>query len=146
MKKFLCLVVALTMVSCVFVGCAEKGMKDGTYKAEYSAADDHGWTDYVEITVADGKITAVDYDSVDAEGKKKNGNEWYDNAMKDAGSPTWPSDFMPKLEQSLIDNQDIDKVDTIAGATASSDSFRKLVKELSKNMSKGDTTTVKVSA
>lgn len=145
MKKLLCLVLGIIMTCTVLVGCtSSKGMKDGTYKAEFDAADDHGWTDYVEITVSGEKITAVDYDAVDAEGKKKNGNEWYDNAMKDAGSKTWPSDFMPKLEEELVTAQDIDKVDAVAGATDSSNAFKKLVKELAKSMSKGDTATVKV--
>lgn len=144
MKKILCLVLALTLVGAMFVGCSSKGMKDGTYKAEFSDADGHGWTDYVEVTVSGEKITAVDFDSVNAEGAKKSADEAYNAMMKDAESPTWPSDFFPKLEQSLIDNQDIEKVDAVAGATDSSNAFKKLVKELSKNMSKGDTTTVKV--
>lgn len=146
MKKILSLVLALTLAGAMFVGCSPKGMKDGTYKAEMAKADDHGWTDFVEITVSGEKITAVDFDSVDAEGKKKNGNESYDKVMKDTGSKTWPSDFMPKLEKDLIDKQNVEKVDTIAGATVSSDSFKKLVKALSKNMAKGDTKTVKVDA
>ncbi len=144
MKKILCLVLALTLVGAMFVGCTSKGMKDGTYKAEFSTFDDHNWKDFVELTVSGGKITEVNFDSVNKEGTLKNGDEAYDKAMKDAGFATWPSDFFPKLEKQLLDTQDVEKVDVVAGATHTSDALKVLVKELSKNMSKGDTATVKV--
>ncbi|MEG0691616.1 MAG: FMN-binding protein [Oscillospiraceae bacterium] len=144
MKKFLCLTVAVALAGAMFVGCSSKGMKDGTYKAEFSTADSHGWTDYVEVTVSGEKITAVDFDSVNAEGLKKSADEAYNKMMKDTGSATWPSDFFPKLEENLIKAQGADKVDAVAGATDSSNSLKKLAKELEKNISKGDTATVKV--
>lgn len=145
MKRLFCLMLATALIASMFVGCsASKTMKDGTYRAEYETADDHGWTDYVEVTVASGKISAVDYDAFDKDDQRKNGNEWYDTAMKDAGSKTWPSDFMPKLEEQLVEKQDVSKIDGVTGATDSTNSFKKLVKELTSSMSKGETATVKV--
>lgn len=137
-KKFTVIVMAIVLCF-AFTGCASSDtLKDGTYKSQYSAPDSHGWTDYVEITVSSGKITKVNYDAL-KDGLKKSEDKDYQTAMKDGGSKTWPSDFYPKLSSQLVDKQDIDKVDVVAGATTSSNDFKKLVKALSKNMSEGKT-------
>lgn len=148
MKKTLIAMLSLCLVAMLFVACDNAAdtasFKDGTYKAAYAKADDHGWTDYLEVTVADGKITEVDYDSLNADGAKKSENDEYNNAMKNAGGKTWPSDFFPKLEKALIEKQNAENVDAVAGATSSSDSMKKLYKALIPNMQKGDTAEVKV--
>ena len=62
---------------------------------------------------------------------------------KNAGLPeTYPADYMKKLGDSLIEKQNADQVDTIAGATSSSNDFKKLVAALKSNMEKGKTDTV----
>lgn len=140
------LFIALSLL--IFVGCTSSSsgeLKDGSYTAEFKDADSHGWIEFVELKVENEKIIEVNFDAKDAAGQLKSESAEYKDAMINAGSKTWPSDFYPKLEDSLIDAQDIDKVDAVAGATQSSDAFKKLVKELSKNMSKGDTSTLKVS-
>ena len=145
MKKILYLLITLTLTGMLLISCTPKSMKDGTYKAEFSTADSHGWTDYVEITVSGEKITKVDYDSLNAEGKRKSEDTNYNQMMKDAGSSTWPSVFYPKLEDNLIKAQKPSDIDIVAGATDSSNALKKLVEELEKNMSKGETKTLKVS-
>lgn len=146
MKKIISITLSVILAGMAFVGCtpSNNAMKDGTYRAEMSEADSHGWTDFVEITVSGEKITAVDYDSLDADGNRKSESPDYDEAMKGAGSTTYPSKFMPELEAALVEKQDATKVDAIAGATQSSDSFKLLVKELKGNMSSGKTDVVKV--
>lgn len=141
MKKIATLILAGILSMTMLVGCTSKSMKDGTYKAEFSTPDDHGWTEYVEITVKGEKITEVNFDGKNADGAKKSEDAAYEQAMKDAGSATWPKDFYSKLATSLVDKQDISKIDKVAGATTSSDDFIKLVKALSNKMSKGDTAT-----
>lgn len=146
MKKLFAMVLTLAITVCSFAGCTSGNaeVKDGTYSAEYSAADEHGWTDRLDVTVEGGKITAATFDSYDAEGNKKSESEEYNNVMKDAGGTTWPSEFLPAYSTDLVEKQDAAKVDTIAGATVSADSLKVLFKALQTNMSKGDTAEVKV--
>lgn len=142
--RVVCVLIAIVL-SVTFFGCdSAKALQDGTYRAEYAQADDHGWTDYVVVTVLDGKISNVEYDALDENGNSKKSSVEYNEAMKGAGSTTWPSDFMPQLQNQLVDKQDIAKVDAIAGATTSSNDFVTLVKALKKNMENGNTETVKV--
>lgn len=146
MKKVISIAVAFVIIATMLIGCTSTSTakKDGTYKAEFSAADDNGWTDYVEVTVTGDKITNVVYDSL-KDGKKKSEDQDYEETMKKvSGDKTWPSDFYSKLTAQLLEKQNIDEVDTVAGATNSSDDFKTLVKALSKNMQKGKTETVKV--
>jgi len=146
LKKIISIAVAFVIIATMFVGCVSTSAakKDGTYRAEFSAADDHGWTEYVEITVAGDKITNVVYDSLN-DGKKKSEDKDYEKTMKNvSGGKTWPADFYSKLTAQLLEKQNIDEVDTVAGATTSSDDFKTLVKSLSKNMQNGKTETVKV--
>ena len=51
---------------------------------------------------------------------------------------------MKKLSQSLVEQQDVEKVDAIAGATTSSNDFKTLVNALKNNMKNGKTKTVVV--
>lgn len=148
MKKLLSILIAGILITSIFVGCGAKtaaDFKDGTYRAEFAAADDHGWTDYIEITVESGKITKAVVDSVNSEGDRKSENEAYNQAMKDAGSETWPSEFFPELESQIMDKQDGTAIDGVAGATTSSDATKTLYKALINNMVQGNTETVKVS-
>ncbi len=147
-KKYFAVLTATALAGTLLAGCSSssEGLKDGTYRAEMKEAS-HGYTDYVEITVKSGKIDTVVYDSVDGDGKKKSQDEDYKKSMmdgnKNAGLPeTYPADYMKKLGDSLIEKQDTDQVDAVAGATTSSNDFKKLVSALKTNMEKGKTDTV----
>lgn len=144
MKKFSVTLLMLSLVMVICVACTtSKEMKDGTYKAEYDTPDEHGWTDFVQITMTNSKITDVDFNSLNAEGAKKTDDPDYEAAMK-KDAKTWPSEFYPKLAASLVEKQNVGDVDAVSGATTTSESFKKLVNELSSNMSKGVFDTVKV--
>ena len=143
MKKFGIALVAALLSASLLTGCSA-GMKDGTYKAEYKNADDHGWKDYVQVTVSGGKISEVDFDSVNEQGVLKSADAGYKDAMEPV-SGTYPEKFMKELEDQLVSKQEVKKVDTLAGATLSSDSFKVLVNEvLSKGAKKGNTETIVV--
>ena len=66
------------LITAVFAGCTSNSntLKDGTYHAQMKEAS-HGWTDYVEITVKDGKFDTVVYDSKNDSGDKKSLDEDY---------------------------------------------------------------------
>ncbi|MBQ4050913.1 MAG: FMN-binding protein, partial [Oscillospiraceae bacterium] len=113
------------------------GYKDGSYRAEAAAADDHGWKDYVVVTVDGGVITAVEFDSVNADGLKKSEDPDYKDTMLAYGGTTYPAEFFQKLEDSYVAAQKVAEVDAVAGATTSSDALKKLAGELEKSMAKG---------
>ncbi len=139
MKKAMRSLLTALCAAALFSGCQNTSYKDGVYKAQYQEADDHGWTEYVAITVSGGKITAVDFDALDENGRKKSQDEEYKAAYLGAGYQTYPADYSKKLEESLLSRQDPDRVDAVAGATNSSKSFKDLVKRLESRMKKGDT-------
>lgn len=149
MKKKISVLLLLCLCATIFACCNNKAdtasFQDGTYKAIYAQADDHGWTEYLTVTVSGGKITSADFDALNEDGARKSENTEYNEIMKNAGSGTWPSEFYPALEKSLIEKQDGAKIDAVAGATVSSDSMKKLYQALVPNMKKGDTAEVKVS-
>ena len=149
-KKYFAVLAVAILAGALTTGCSSnaEGMKDGTYRAEMKEAS-HGYTDYVEITVKNGKIDTVVYDAVADDGKKKSQDEDYKKSMmdgnKNAGLPeTYPADYMKKLGDSLIEKQNADQVDAVAGATTSTNDFKKLVSALKSNMEKGKTETVVV--
>lgn len=143
MKKVLISLLAAVTAAALFTGCQDSGSyKDGTYKAQYKNADDHGWTEYVTVTVSGGKFTAVEFDALNEDGGKKTEDEEYKAAYTGAGYETYPADYTQKLEDSLLSKQNPDDVDAVAGATNSSTSFKELVKKLESRMKKGDTSTL----
>lgn len=152
MKKILAIAVAMLAVMGTMASCGGNGgnagneaYKDGTYHAEAKDFDEHGWKEYVNVTVADGKITEVEFDALSEEdGSKKTDNQEYKDAYLGAGFDTYPADYTEKLEKALIEKQDAAQVDAVAGATHSSDFFKELMKALDANMKKGDTNAVLV--
>ncbi|WP_434642637.1 FMN-binding protein [Thermoanaerobacterium thermosaccharolyticum] len=147
MRKALALGIATAFVAVSLVGCGSNGSnasststnssasgayKDGTYKAEQAAFDDHGYKGQIEITVKDGKITNVLYNEVDKDGKFKRDDENYASKMK-AKTNTTPKEADEKLQQELIDSQDTSKVDTVAGATETSKTFKELADQALKD-------------
>ena len=141
MKKVFALALAVVMAAAMFVGCGDKGMKDGTYKASFKNPS-HGWTEYVELTVSGGKITDVDFDALNENGDRKSENEEYEQSMKDAECTTGPMEFYADYEKQLLEKQKADSIDGIATAPHSGDNLKTLVKALEKNMAKGDTAEV----
>ena len=142
MKKMIALALAALMSAVLFAGCSNGGSsddwKDGTYRASYKNAH-YGWTEYLEVTVKDGKITEADFDGLNEEGTRKSEDEAYEQSMKDGGSDVGPMEFYAMYEQKLLDKQNAKDVDAVATATSSGDSLKELFAALEKNMAKGDT-------
>ncbi len=142
MKKFAAVMLSCLLIAAVLSGCGAS-MKDGTYRAEYDAYS-HGYKEFVELTVKDGKFTDVTFNAVSEAGELKTDDVEYQESMESV-SGTYPAKFYPELAQKLEDTQDIDKVDKVAGATNSTVSFKTLVKALLKeNVKNGDSTTLVV--
>jgi major membrane immunogen (membrane-anchored lipoprotein) len=114
--------------------------KDGSYKVEFDKFDANGWKGQLELTVKADKITAVVYDSVNKDGKKKTADEGYKAAMEPK-SKTYPAKYSAELTKSLLDKQQVASVDTVAGATSSSNEFKTLAKYALDEMAKKGVTT-----
>jgi len=103
-------------------------MKDGVYYAEESDFDSHGWKGMITITVKGGKITDVFYDEINKSNELKGLNNSYSQAMKATNKIT-PKQAVEKLSASLVAKQDPAKVDTVTGATDTTNIFRKLMQQ-----------------
>lgn len=112
------------------VGDREEGEEkfpDGNHKAELDP-DERGWKSRIEITVEDGKITEVDYDEVNEEGKRKSEDEDYGKSMEDASGIS-PAEAYKRLEESLVSTQSIDEVESVTGATGSYEAFKEVAEK-----------------
>jgi len=130
MKKILTLGLILILSLSVLVACQQSDeieYEDGSYNAE-SDLDDNGWKGVIDIKVEDSKITEVNYDEVDENENKKTEDEEYSEDM-DNSSGIMPEDAYEQLEEALINTQNPDQIDAIAGATSSSEQFKKLAEE-----------------
>ena len=109
-------------------------LNDGTYEAAGEPAD--GYTDHVTITVAGGKITEVNWDSVGEDGSSK-------SVMSENGEYVMTEDGLTWAEQSaaladaLIENQSLTflnpnaegKTDAVSGVSISVNGFISLAQQ-----------------
>lgn len=112
--------------------------KDGTYKGTYDKADKRGWKPQISIVIQKGKITKVDFDEIDKNGKLKTEDVNYGKSMKKKNGIE-PKEYIPKLNQQLINSQTALKVDGITGATESTTKFKELSKAVLEKAKTGDT-------
>ncbi|MDO4468458.1 MAG: FMN-binding protein [Bacillota bacterium] len=111
-------------------------LKDGTYEAKAEAADNNGFIDQVTMTVADGKITEVNWEAVGEDGSKKSVlSENGEYVMTEDGL-TW-KEQAEALANALIENQSLDflqvneqgKTDAISGVSISVGGFISLAEK-----------------
>ena len=111
-------------------------LKDGTYEAKAEAADNNGFIDQVTMTVADGKITEVNWEAVGEDGSKKSVlSESGEYVMTEDGL-TW-KEQAEALANALIENQSLDflqvneqgKTDAVSGVSISVGGFISLAEK-----------------
>ena len=105
--------------------------KDGVYKAVSGIKDDCGGNAEVTITVKDGKITDCEFLSYEKDGTLK-GEDYgkTDGVIKNAGLYKIAQNAIKNAEKygpKLVETQQLEKVDAIAGATASYELFENAV-------------------
>lgn len=96
------------------------GLEDGVYVGD-SGEDDRGNYAEISITIADEKITEVEfteYSGKDNPKTRENGYE-YEEALK----------AIEELPKQLIETQDVDKIDDYTGATGTTEKFRTAAKK-----------------
>ena len=102
--------------------------KDGTYKAMSDIKDDWGGYGEATVTIMDGKITGCEFLSYEKDGKVKDENYGKMNGViKNAGLYKIAQTAIKNSAQygtRLVEMQQLDKVDAIAGATMSHELFQ----------------------
>ena len=121
----------------------EDGLKDGKYRIEDENFSENGWKEALEMTVADGEITDAYWESVNEEGVNKIEDEDYQETMTNV-SGLGPQDFIPALENDLVDKQDPADVEIITGATGTAEKFQDYAKQLVEAAEEGNTETITV--
>ncbi|EST89183.1 extracellular electron transfer flavoprotein PplA [Vagococcus lutrae] len=117
-------------------------LKDGTYTLEEKNYSNDYRTVF-SIVVKDGKITESNYDNVNEAGESKVKNKEYDDMMKDK-SGTGPSEFIPALNEALVDKQNAGDVEVVTGATHSTDSFKNYAQQLIQAAQAGNTDKIEI--
>ncbi|HCT96043.1 extracellular electron transfer flavoprotein PplA [Vagococcus sp.] len=117
-------------------------LKDGTYTLEEKNYSNDYRTVF-SIVVKDGKITESNYDNVNEAGESKVKNKEYDDMMKDK-SGTGPSEFIPALNEALVDKQNASDVEVVTGATHSTVSFKNYAQQLIQAAQAGNTDKIEI--
>lgn len=156
MKKRLVLLLSAVLVVGMLAGCGDKKeeaakqpetntsteankdaaqatLKDGDYHAEAPEFDEKsGWKETMDITVKDGKITAVNWDGVHKDGgdtKKKQskdgkyGMNWHEQAEK------MEQELIAKQDPAAIATKDDGTTDAVSGVSIHVGGFVQLAQE-----------------
>ncbi|OGO78258.1 MAG: hypothetical protein A2Y23_15620 [Clostridiales bacterium GWB2_37_7] len=133
MKRLFEFALISVLIATLTTGCTQKtaeptvaevpkALKDGTYTA-VGTIDQTDWIPEITLTIAQGKIASVEYDETAA--IKKSENIDYQKSFKLQKNIDLLAVYA-NLQNSLIKNQDVSKIDTIAGATKSVENFKTL--------------------
>lgn len=121
----------------------EDGLQDGEYRIEDENFSENGWKEALEMTVTDGEITDAYWESVNEEGVNKIEDEDYQETMTNV-SGLGPQDFIPALENDLVEKQDPADVEIISGATGTAEKFQDYAEQLVDAAKEGNTETITV--
>lgn len=119
----------------VDLGTAWTQLQDGSYRAEAKELQ-NGYTDQLELTVTDGKVTAIVWDCVDAEGNRKSVLSENGQYVMTEDGLTW-KEQAEALAQAVIEKQELGflapdgqgKTDAVAGVSISIGGFVHLLEE-----------------
>lgn len=119
-------------------------LQDGTYTLVEKNLDENGWKTEFSITVAGGEITESNYENLNEAGEKKTEDEEYQAAMSEKTDGVGPQEYIPELNNQLVETQDPAAVEVISGATHSSDSFKEYAQQLVDAAAEGKTETIEI--
>ena len=143
MKRIISLALTAVFAMGTFTGCSEgqivsTTLTDGTYRAEFKDFDSNGWKDYVEVSVVDGELNEVVFDSVNEKSELKSEDESYKTEMERMVG-TYPAKYNKDLINQFIESGKVTAVDIVAGATESTGNFKTLIIEAMENATTGNT-------
>ncbi len=105
---------------------------DGTYKAEYADFDEYGWKETVTVKIKNGKVEVTNFDAISKEDekKRKSDDEDYAAKMKEKAGTTLVEAFDKLVKNFESADNDVTKIENVAGATVSSNDFKLLVGQI----------------
>ncbi|MBS4217419.1 FMN-binding protein [Bacillus sp. FJAT-49711] len=118
-------------------------LKDGEYSLAEKNIGSTGWKTFINMTVKDGKIIESDYNYLNKDGELKTNDEGYQEKMTEK-SGTGPQDYIPALNNALVEKQNPAEVDVVTGATHSSHTFKLYAAQLINAAQKGDTSKIEI--
>ena len=118
-------------------------LQDGSYTVEDLTFGETGWQESLDIVVEGGVITDVTWTSLNAEGLNKLDDDEYQEIMTQTDG-LGPQDFIPALEDALLEAQDPADVDVISGATGTALKFIEYAKLAVEAAKEGNTETIVV--
>lgn len=130
--SFLCIMIGLSLVSCR----KSEGMEDGYYTAEM-ASYSHGWKEYVTICVMKDQVVSVEYNAKDPSGFIKSWDMAYMREMG-AAQGTYPNKYTRAYAAQLIEDQGVEDIDMVTGASSSGGNFRRLAEAVMERAKSGD--------
>jgi major membrane immunogen (membrane-anchored lipoprotein) len=135
----------ILFIVALLVSCGENSsvLVDGYYSAETAAFDSYGWKEYLTICVSNGRIIFVEYNSFNAAGLIKSWDMDYMRQMN-AESGTYPNAFTRYYSRLFLENQGIDGIEALSGASYSYPVFIALAKAVLASAGEGNKKTVQV--
>lgn len=121
----------------------EDGLQDGNYRIEDENYDENGWKEALEIEITDGEITDANWESVNEDGESKIEDEDYQETMYGVNE-VGPQEFIPELEESLIETQNPEDVEVVSGASHTSEKFQDYGQQLIEAAEEGNTDTITI--
>lgn len=125
------------------VGVTHGTFEDGTFELVEANYDENGWRAEFTIDVEDGEIVSSDYNEYNEQGTAKTEDESYQEAMAEQAG-VGPQEYVEELNNQLVETQDAGQVDTVSGATASSEKFQEYAAMLLNAAENGSEDTIEV--
>ncbi|MGL4424947.1 MAG: FMN-binding protein, partial [Cetobacterium sp.] len=122
MKKMLILIGSICIATMSFAK-----LNDGTFRVEDKNFDKRGWKVFVELVVKNSKIESSNFDYLNADGKLKSKDIEYNKKYREISKIDIP-EFQQIFSKGLVETQNPDEIDDVAGASQSLIQFKTLVK------------------
>lgn len=112
--------------------------KDGVYYV-VADKDTFGWKPFTQLTIKDGSISEIVTDRINKKGQLASKDSSYNENMKNLGK-TSPAEYTVAIIKNFFKaNENLDKMDAVAGATGSLKEFKIMTKFLLEKATLGQT-------
>ena len=131
------LLLAMLLPAVLLAGCGGgSGLQDGYYTAQAQEFS-HGWKEFVTIMVKGGEIVSVEYNAENASGFIKSWDNAYMQTMLHSNG-TYPNEYTRYYARQFREDQNVESIDAISGASSSHGSFQMLAEAVLEQARQGD--------